>query len=81
MKKRQGSYRGRRGEGRSGKGGGKVAEGTRGGRRGETARLKQPSGTADENDSKTVEELRAELSLKNGENIAVRRLARFAVGE
>jgi elongation factor Ts len=32
-------------------------------------------------EGKTIEELRAELAAKTGENVVIRRFARFAVGE
>jgi elongation factor Ts len=43
--------------------------------------LKQPHVNGDKFDGKTIEELRAELSAKTGENVVVRRFTRFAVGE
>ena len=47
----------------------------------EVVLLKQPHVNGDKFDGKTIEELRAELSSKTGENIVVRRFTRFAVGE
>jgi elongation factor Ts len=47
----------------------------------ETVLLKQQHVNADKFDGKTIEELRAELSAKTGENVVVRRFSRFAVGE
>ena len=47
----------------------------------ETVLLKQQHVNADKFDGKTIEELRAELSAKTGENVVVRRFTRFAVGE
>jgi elongation factor Ts len=47
----------------------------------ETVLLKQPHVNGDKFDGKTIEELRAELSAKTGENVVVRRFSRFAVGE
>ena len=47
----------------------------------ETVLLKQQHVNADRFDGKTIEELRAELSAKTGENVVVRRFSRFAVGE
>ena len=47
----------------------------------ETVLLKQPHVNGDKHDGKTIEQLRAELSSKTGENIVVRRFTRFAVGE
>jgi elongation factor Ts len=32
-------------------------------------------------EDRTIEELRAEISSKTGENIVIRRFARFAIGE
>ncbi len=47
----------------------------------ETVLLKQPHVNGDKYDGKTIEDLRADLSSKTGENIVVRRFTRFAVGE
>ena len=47
----------------------------------ETVLLKQPHVNADKYDGKTIEELRADLSAKTGENVVIRRFTRFAVGE
>jgi elongation factor Ts len=47
----------------------------------ETVLLKQAHVNGDRFDGKTIEELRAELSAKTGENVVVRRFTRFAVGE
>ncbi len=47
----------------------------------ETVLLKQPHVNADKFDGKTIEELRADLSAKTGENVVIRRFTRFAVGE
>jgi elongation factor Ts len=47
----------------------------------EVVLLRQPHVNADRYDGKTIEELRAELAAKTGENVVVRRFARFAVGE
>jgi elongation factor Ts len=47
----------------------------------ETVLLKQPHVNSDRFDGKTIEELRADLSAKTGENVVVRRFSRFAVGE
>jgi elongation factor Ts len=47
----------------------------------ETVLLKQPHVNLDKHDGKTIEQLRADLSSKTGENIVVRRFTRFAVGE
>ena len=43
--------------------------------------LHQVHVNADKYEGKTIEELRAELSAKTGENIVIRRFARFQVGE
>ena len=47
----------------------------------EVALLEQQHVNADKHDGKTIEQLRAELSAKTGENVVIRRFARFAVGE
>jgi elongation factor Ts len=47
----------------------------------EVVLLEQPHVNADKHDGKTIEQLRADLSAKTGENIVIRRFARFAVGE
>ena len=47
----------------------------------EIALLEQEHVNADSYDGKTIEELRAELAAKTGENIRIARFARFAVGE
>jgi elongation factor Ts len=47
----------------------------------ETVLLRQPHVNGDKHDGKTIEDLRGELSVKTGENVVVRRFARFAVGE
>jgi elongation factor Ts len=47
----------------------------------EVVLLQQPHVNGDKYDGKTIEELRADLSAKTGENVVVRRFARFAVGE
>ena len=43
--------------------------------------LNQAHVNDDKHDSKTIEQLRADLSAKTGENVVVRRFSRFAVGE
>lgn len=48
---------------------------------GEVALLNQPHVNADKYEGKTIEQLRADLSAKTGENVVIRRFARFAVGE
>jgi elongation factor Ts len=60
---------------------GKIAEGKLRKWMEETVLLKQPHVNGDKFDGKTIEELRAELSAKTGENVVVRRFSRFAVGE
>jgi elongation factor Ts len=42
--------------------------------------LHQVHVNADKYEGKTIEELRAELSAKTGENVVIRRFARFQVG-
>jgi elongation factor Ts len=46
----------------------------------EVVLLKQPHVNLDKHDGKTIEELRAALSGTTGENVVIRRFARFAVG-
>ncbi len=48
---------------------------------GEVALLNQAHVNADKYDGKTIEQLRADLSAKTGENVVIRRFSRFAVGE
>ena len=48
---------------------------------GEIALLNQAHVNADKYDGKTIEQLRADLSAKTGENVVIRRFVRFAVGE
>jgi elongation factor Ts len=43
--------------------------------------LKQPHVHGEKHDGKTIEEIRADLSAKTGENVVIRRFSRFAVGE
>jgi elongation factor Ts len=47
----------------------------------EVVLLDQKHVNADKHEGRTIEELRAELAAKTGENVVVRRFARFAVGE
>jgi elongation factor Ts len=47
----------------------------------EVVLLKQSHVNEDKHESKTIEELRAELAAKTGENVVIRRFTRFAVGE
>ena len=42
--------------------------------------LNQPHVNTDKYDGKTIEQLRANLSGTTGENVVIRRFARFAVG-
>ena len=60
---------------------GKIAEGKLRKWMEETVLLKQQHVNADRFDGKTIEELRADLSAKTGENVVIRRFSRFAVGE
>ena len=46
----------------------------------EVVLLAQPHVNPDKHDGKTIEQLRAELSGTTGENVVIRRFARFAVG-
>ena len=46
----------------------------------EVVLLRQQHVNPDKHDSKTIDELRAELSGTTGENVVIRRFARFAVG-
>ena len=43
--------------------------------------LEQAHVNADKHEGKTIEQLRADLSAKTGENVVIRRFTRFAVGE
>jgi elongation factor Ts len=47
----------------------------------EVVLLDQPHVNADKHDGRTIEQLRAELSARVGENVVIRRFTRFAVGE
>jgi elongation factor Ts len=47
----------------------------------EVVLLKQKHVNEAKHDGKTIEQLRADLSAKTGENIVIRRFSRFAVGE
>ena len=47
----------------------------------EVVLLRQPHVNADKHGGKTIEELRAETAARTGENVVVRRFARFAVGQ
>jgi elongation factor Ts len=59
---------------------GKIAEGKLRKWMEEVVLLKQPHINPDKHDGKTIEQLRAELSGTTGENVVIRRFARFAVG-
>ncbi len=48
---------------------------------GEVVLLRQPHVNADKYEGKAIEQLRGELSAKTGENVVIRRFARYAVGE
>jgi elongation factor Ts len=48
---------------------------------GEVVLLNQQHVNLDKHESRTIEQLRADLSAKTGENVVIRRFARFAVGE
>jgi elongation factor Ts len=48
---------------------------------GEVVLLDQQHVNLDKHESKTIEQLRADLSAKTGENVVIRRFVRFAVGE
>jgi len=47
----------------------------------ESVLLNQMHVNADKHEGKTIEEMRAALSAGTGENVVVRRFARFAIGE
>ncbi|HVW19127.1 MAG TPA: elongation factor Ts [Solirubrobacteraceae bacterium] len=47
----------------------------------EVVLLDQPHVNGDKHEGKTIEQLRAELSAKTGENVVIRRFVRFQVGE
>jgi elongation factor Ts len=47
----------------------------------EVVLLKQPHVNGDKYDGRTIEEIRAALAAKTGENIVIRRFTRFAVGD
>jgi elongation factor Ts len=60
---------------------GKIAEGRLRKWMEEVVLLNQPHVNAERHEGKTIEELRAELAARTGENVVIRRFARFAVGE
>ena len=59
----------------------RIVEGQLKKRLGEVVLLDQPHVNADKHDGRTIEQLRADLSAKTGENVVIRRFTRFAVGE
>jgi elongation factor Ts len=58
----------------------KIAEGRIGKWLDEVVLLRQPHVNGDRFEGRTIEELRAELASKTGENVVIRRFSRFAVG-
>jgi elongation factor Ts len=60
---------------------GRIAEGRLRKWLGEIVLLDQPHVNAEKHEGKTIEELRAETAAKTGENVVIRRFARFGVGE
>jgi elongation factor Ts len=59
---------------------GKIVEGKLDKRLEDVVVLRQKHVNPDKHDGRTIEEIRAELSAKTGENIVIRRFARFIVG-
>jgi elongation factor Ts len=59
----------------------KIVEGRLKKRLDEVVLLNQKHVNEDKHNSKTLEELRAELAAATGENVVIRRFARFRVGE
>jgi elongation factor Ts len=59
----------------------RIAEGKLGKWLEEVVLLRQPHVNGDKYDGKTIEDLRADLAAKTGENVVVRRFARFRVAE
>ncbi len=59
---------------------GRIAEGKIGKWLEEVVLLAQPHVNQDKHQGKTIEQLRAELSGQTGENVVIRRFARFAIG-
>ena len=47
----------------------------------EVVLLNQTHVNEDKHESKTIEEMRAELASNTGENVVVRRFARFVIGD
>jgi elongation factor Ts len=58
----------------------RIAEGKLNKWMGEVVLLRQPHVNADRHEGKSIEQIRAELSAKTGENVVIRRFARFQVG-
>jgi elongation factor Ts len=58
----------------------RIAEGKLKAWMGDVVLLNQPHVNGDKYDGKTIEQIRAELSGTTGENVVIRRFARFAVG-
>ena len=59
----------------------KIAEGKLGKWLDEVVLLRQPHVNSDRHEGKTIEELRAELAAKTGENVVIRRFVRFSVDD
>ncbi len=59
----------------------KIVEGMLGKWLGEVVLLEQQHVNADKHESKTIEQLRGDMSAKTGENVVIRRFVRFSVGE
>jgi elongation factor Ts len=59
----------------------KIAEGKLGKWLEDVVLLRQPHVNVDKHEEKTIEQMRAELSAKTGENVVIRRFAKFRVGE
>ena len=58
----------------------KIVEGKLRKRLEELVLMKQPHVNSEKHDGRTIEELRAEISQKTGENVVIRRFSRFQVG-
>jgi elongation factor Ts len=59
----------------------KIAEGKLNAWLDDVVLLRQPHVNQDKHEGKTIEQLRAEISAKTGENVVIRRFAKFCVGE
>jgi elongation factor Ts len=59
----------------------KIVEGKLGKWMDDVVLLRQPHVNQDKHDGRTIEQLRADLSAKTGENVVIRRFQRFAIGE